>query len=270
MRRLPPLRTALAVLLALVAVAAAATGARGATPVAPTRPTPSFVERFSSPTWFQSWGRSSAPWHSEVLSEGGNRFLRVSIAKGAHDGTSFFKFTGDHDAVTLRYRVRFGAGFDPSTSRHDVKLPGFGAPSIDREGVCLAGCGGAAADGIRGYSARVDIQDTGTPGFYVYDVNPAVLAYGRGLRWNTGPVQAGRWYDVQVSIAMNTPGRSNGVLKATLDGVTVFERHDLLLRLTPVLHVGGAWFDFYYGGTGVAPADTAIDVDDVELYPGVL
>ncbi|MCU1484483.1 MAG: hypothetical protein JWN67_1229 [Actinomycetia bacterium] len=273
MMRIPPFRSALAGILAFAALATGAAVADGATPTppaTPVTPAPAFAESFTSPTWFQSWGRAGNPWHSTVATEGANRFLRVSIAKGAHDGTSFFKYTGEHDAVTLRYRIRFGAGWDPSKSSHNIKLPGFGAPLLDPQGVCLAGCGGAGADGVRGYSARVDVQDTGVPGFYVYDVNPILLAYGTGMRWSTPTFQPGRWYTVQVSIAMNTPGRSDGVLRASVDGRPVFARDDLLFRLTPLLHVGAAWFDFYYGGAGVAPNDTTIDVDDIALFAGVL
>jgi hypothetical protein len=273
MMRTPSIRTALAGVLALAVAATGAAVAQGATPTTPTAPVapaPAFTETFTSPTWFTSWGRASNPWHSRVVTEGTNKFLQVSIAKGAHDGTSFFKFTGDHDVVTLRYRIRFGAGWDPSKSSHNIKLPGFGNPLLDPRGVCLAGCGGAGSDGVRGYSARVDVQDTGVPGFYVYDVNPILLSYGKGVRWNTPAFQADRWYTVQVSIAMNTPSRADGVLKASVDGKTVFERTNVLFRLTPLMHVGAAWFDFYYGGAGVAPTDTTIDVDDIQLFAGVL
>lgn len=231
---------------------------------------PAYLETFSNPTWFTNWGRGSLPYRSTVATEGGNQFLRVSIPKGEHDGTSFFKRTGDFDAVTMRYRIRFGTGFDPARSAHNVKLPGFGNPVLGAGGVCLVACGGAAANGITGYSARSDVQDTGVPGSYVYDVSsPTPLPYGRGIRWDAKPFEPGRWHDVEVGIAMNTPGRANGVLRASIDGVEVFNRTDFKFRHVDSLHVGAAWFDFYYGGSGVAPTDITIDVDDIGLFIGI-
>lgn len=275
MKRPPALRSALVALATAgaVVVGAVTAGAATTTPTASatvSAPNPAFYETFSNPTWYRNWGLAGQPWHSAILAEGGNAFLRVGIRKGAHDGTSFFKSTGNYDAVTMRYRIRFSEGFDPSQASHNVKLPGFGSPLLGLGGTCLSSCGGAMLDKAQTYSARVDIQDTGVPGFYVYDANTLPLSYGRGIRWATTPFQTERWYDVEVAIAMNTIGRADGVLKATVNGQVVMDRRDVLFRLVPTMHVGSAWFDFYYGGSGVAPADTLIDVDDVQLFAGVL
>lgn len=270
-RRTSP-RVAFAAILALLMTAAGAFAAQAAPRSAGTATQtvyPAFYETFSNRSWYQNWGMVSAPWHTTAESDEGNPYLKVHIAKGDHDGTSFFKATSTLDAVTMRYRIRFH-GFDPSMSQHNVKLPGFGAPLLGPGGVCLAGCGGAAGDGLTAYSARADVQDTGVPGFYVYDAYTRPLAYGRGIRWNATPFRNDRWYDVEIAIAMNTPDVADGVLRAKVNGQTVFDRRDFLFRRTSTLHVGSAWFDFYYGGTGVAPADTSIDIDDVMLYVGVL
>ena len=69
---------------------------------------------------------------------------------------------------------------------------------------------------------------------------------------------------------MNRVGHNDGVLRAKINGVTVFDRHDLTFRLDANLHVKAAWFDIYYGGTGTAPVATDVDIDDVALYAGVL
>jgi hypothetical protein len=219
-------------------------------------------ESFSTTTWWAAHGLLARPWHTGVIvGPDGNPFLRTQIAAGTHDGTSFQLPTGLADHVRLTYRLRVDSAFDATQSSNNVKLPGFGSPSFDVAGICLAGCGGAGADGVTGYSARVDVANNNIPGFYVYDL-PA-QAYGRGVRWAAPRLAPGVWHTVKLEIAMNTPGVANGVLKATLDGVPVFTASAITFRTSPLLHVGSAWFDIYYGGSGVTPATTNVDLDDV-------
>jgi hypothetical protein len=244
--------------------AAPATTTTTAAPITPILDTVTNItsETFDSLTWWALHGLAARPWHTGVLAAAdGNRFLRTQIAQGTHDGTSFFLPTGTADHVRLTYRLRVDKAFDATTSANDVKLPGFGNPSMTLLGVCLSGCGGAGADGITGYSARVDVANTNIPGFYVYDL-PA-QAHGRGARWAAPRLSPDVWHTVQLEIAMNTPGVADGLLKATLDGQPVFSQTRLVFRTVPTLHVGNAWFDVYFGGSGVAPATTNIDIDDV-------
>ena len=222
------------------------------------------TEGFDTATWWQTWGLATPPWNTEVATDGGDAsFLRVHIAQGEHDGTSFVLTTGTTDHARLTYRLRVDSAFDPTKSDHNVKLPGFGKPVFAAGGTCLVACGGAPGNGVLGYSARVAVDDTGTPGFYVYDTD--VRRWGEGLPWSAGPLTPNVWHTVELEIAMNDPARADGILRATLDGVPVFATGDLRLRWSSALHVGGAWFDFYYGGDGVSPADTNIDIDDVTL-----
>lgn len=254
--------TKIRMLLLVLAIVAATAGA-GLAPAAQAAAPPR-TEGFDTATWWQRWGMATAPFNTEVVDDGaGGAFLRVHIAAGAHDGTSFLLPTGDADHVRLTYRLRVDDAFDPSQADHNVKLPGFGKPVFAATGQCLVACGGAPGDGVLGYSARTDVDDTGTPGFYVYDTT--LQRWGRGLRWATDALTPGVWHTVRLEIAMNDPARDDGTLLATLDGARVFAAHDLHLRSSSLLHVGGAWFDIYYGGTGVSPAATAVDVDDAVI-----
>jgi hypothetical protein len=257
------LLTAVAAVAALTLVPTMAARAETTTPpVTEAGATTITTETFSSQTWWAAHGLTSRPWHTGVFTgTDGNPFLRTLIAQGAHDGTSFQLKTGTADHVRLTYKLRLDSAFDPGPSKNDVKLPGFGSPSLTLAGVCLSGCGGAGADGVTGYSARVDVANTGIPGYYVYDL-PA-FAFGRGVRWAAPRLTPNVWHTVQLEIAMNTPGVADGVLKATLDGVPVYSASRVTFRTTPLLHVGSAWFDIYYGGTGVSPATTYVDLDDV-------
>jgi hypothetical protein len=246
------LRALVVLLAALVAVAGPAL-ASGSTR----------SETFDSETWWRDWGMPTPPMNSEVATDDDGSTLRVHIAESAHDGTSFLFPTGTVDHLRLTYRLRLAASFDPSASNHDVKLPGFGKPVFSAWGSCLVACGGAPGDGVLGYSARVDVDERGVPGFYVYDTSPS--RWGRRLPWLAGPLTTGAWHTIRLEITMNDPRGSDGALVADLDGVRVFEAHDLRFRSSSSLHAGGAWFDVYYGGTGVSPTDTHIDLDDVVL-----
>ena len=230
---------------------------------APTYPN-RFTETFSTSGWHTRMGLDTRPWHtSQVVAADGSAFLRVSFVKGTHNGSSWFFPTGDADAVHLSYKMRLSPNWDSSQSASNIKLPGFGTPLLDAAGVCLGGCGLVKGDGITSWSARGDMGQSGVPGYYVYD---AVTPYGVGYRWsNQGAYQNTRWYTVDLYLTMNTPLAKDGTLTAYVDGRKVWEKTDFLFRLVDSLHAGNVWFDFYYGGSGVAPADMWIDIDDIVI-----
>jgi hypothetical protein len=189
----------------------------------------------------------------------------VRLLGGAHDGTSFRIPMANAEQAHLRFRIRYSQEFDPSDANTNVKMPGFGQPLFDAAGICLGGCGLAPSDGITSYSARSDIRQDGIPGWYVYDLDSILLGYGRGERWTAPAYAKGRWYTVDQYIRMNTPGVKDGGLSVYIDGERVFERNTYRFRSVPTLKVGSAWFDFYYGGSGVAPVTMYVDVDDMLL-----
>jgi hypothetical protein len=255
------------------ASSAASTAAPAASPSAVPAPSApryarSATEGFA-PGWFRTWGFAQ-PRHTGVVAEAdGNTFLRSTIVAGTHDGTSFRLPMPEADVAHLRYRVRYGSAFSPTGSATNVKMPGFGSPSLDVAGVCLSGCGLAVADGITAYSARSDIRQDGVPGWYVYDVESANSAtFGRGERWTFPGFANDRWYTVDQYIRMNTPGQKDGSLRTLIDGQPVFERTSYDFRTVPTLRVGSAWFDVYFGGSGLAPVDMDVDFDDVLLEWG--
>jgi hypothetical protein len=223
------------------------------------------VETFDdAATWWNDWGLPKLPGNTAVDVSTPNNFLSVVWWDGGHDGASWFLKTGTSDAAHLQYKMRLSANFDASVSASDVKLVGFGNPVLAADGSCVVACGGNAADGVTGYSARSDINDSGVPGHYVYDADMANSAgYGIGMSWGGAPLENSVWYVVDQYIRMNTPGVHDGVLSASINGVKVFERTDLMFRTVDTLHVGNVWFNFYYGGSGVAPRTMWVDLDDV-------
>ena len=224
-----------------------------------------FTDAFSSSTWYTAWG-TTRPWHTSVVTSGTDSFLRVAFLGGTHDGSSWFFKTGDADHAHLRYRLRLSPNWDSSQANSNIKLPGFGSPVTDTLNVCLVACGGAPGDGVTGWSARGQLNEAGIPGNYVYDGDMLSknLTYGSGYTWYAaGPLAVDRWYTIDLYVDMNTPGQHDGHLTAYVDGAKVWEKADFSFRLVDTLHVGSAWFDFYYGGSGVAPQTMWMDIDDV-------
>ena len=64
---------------------------------------------------------------------------------------------------------------------------------------------------------------------------------------------------------MNSPGRNDGVLKAWIDGVLVFERSDLRFRDVPELKIESLWMNVWYGGTDPAPQDMTLYIDNLVI-----
>jgi hypothetical protein len=241
-------------------------------------------DSFESQSWYSGWGLGSSPKNVAVTSDGsalqGESFLRVSVPAGEHYGTSFgygFGAMGleEPDEVYFRYAVRFG----PTWTTQDGgggKLPGFGG-TYD-----TAGWGGRPSDGTNGWSARglfgqpeseSSRSDGATRvGFYSYHAD-MTGTWGSNWYWSGGPLDGGvmqrnQWYRVEMYVKNNTPGVNDGVLRGWVDGHPVFEKTDVRFRDVERLHVEKVWFDIYYGGSWVAPADMYIDFDDVAIAVG--
>lgn len=243
-----------------------------------------FEDDFESASWYRGWGRGSSPDNTAIISDGtalrGDSFLRVSVPEGEHYGTSFGydfgRMAGEEpDEVYFRYAVRFGPTWT-TEGGGGGKLPGFGGTHD------TAGWGGRPADGTNGWSARglfwqpesgASRSDGGTRvGFYAYHAD-MTGTWGSNWYWSGGPLDGGamrrnRWYRVEMYIRNNTPGVNDGALRAWVDGSVVFEKTDIRFRDVERLHVEKVWFDIYYGGDWVPPADMRVDFDDVSIALG--
>ena len=60
---------------------------------------------------------------------------------------------------------------------------------------------------------------------------------------------------------MNTPGRTDGVLRAWV----VFEKTDVRMRDVDRLKIKTVWVNVYYGGTWTADDDHHLFIDDVAI-----
>jgi hypothetical protein len=237
-------------------------------------------DSFEADDWYLGWNLSSVPMNTSIIQDGtakvGNGFLRMSIAEGAHYGSSFgytFADAGldEPDEVYFRYAIRLGPTWTTENGGGG-KLPGFGGT------YGVAGWGGKPSDGSNGWSARglfwppSQGQADGDTriGYYCYHADMSGT-YGDNWYWSggnigdEGVIKRNIWYQIEVYVKNNTPGVNDGILRAWVDGDQVFEKTDIRFRDITDLHVEKVWFDFYYGGTWTAPADMYLDFDDVVI-----
>ena len=172
------------------------------------------------------------------------------------------------DELYFRYYLRIAR--DWLKNPDSGKLPGFGGT------YGKAGWGGRGWDGQQGWSAR---------GSYVKPVQPGHPAHGRlmlasyvyhsqsagdyGDIWawpgSSGAafIEPDKWVCVEQFVRLNTPGQSDGILRAWVDGRPVFERRGLRLRDRAHIRVESVWMDVYAGGRAPAVTDMTLYIDRV-------
>ncbi len=196
--------------------------------------------------------------------------LGVTIPKGAHYGADLrldLSSVVGHEPEQLffRYYLRFDPDWAPRASG---KLPGF-------SGVYgRAGKGGhRSSPASPGWSARMQFfgarpEDTRARlGFYVYHLGQE-RRYGDGMMWNeAGKLQLDEWYCVEGEVRLNTPGLSDGALRAWVDGTPAFDSAGIQFRRSdePGIRIESFWFNVYYGGKAVASSSLGLTVDGLAV-----
>lgn len=200
------------------------------------------------------------------------RALKVTIRQGGNQGLNrHLKFGdrtgGEPEEAYLRYYLRLGESWNPS--REGGKLPGLSG-TYER-----GGWGARRSNGTNGWSARGGFfvqPKVSSPyaqyrgiGSYVYHAGMRDQ-YGDVWGWGQGPtglLEKNRWYCVEQRVKLNTPGQSDGVLQAWIDGKLVFSREDIAYRSVPELRIESAWLNVYHGGTAPAPQDLTLYIDNL-------
>jgi hypothetical protein len=239
-----------------------------------------YAEHFGSDNWWTHWQAwdgtplTAVPWHTDRVTDlqTHNTFLRVSIVGGTHEGSSFHMSTGTADEVWLTYRVRFGPTFSPVGTA--IKNSGGFGKIARGDGACLYACGGHPSNGENGYSVRVTSKaPLNSQNFYVYDADmqpgpdgSGDESYGTDEAWDA-QLGNGAWHTVREHIRMNTPGQTDGVLDAWVDGTKVCCGAKLWkFRNVDSMHVTTVWMNWHYGGDPVAPpGGMYADIDDITI-----
>ena len=199
--------------------------------------------------------------------------IKVSIPAGSHYGSVLhwqFKDQGitEPDELYYRYYLRIPDGV---TTADRGKLPG---PAGLYSGSARNNI--KPTDSSPGWSARMFFSPTSDDrgndytqlGFYVYHRNQAADNGDLDL-WDTqtGTLRHGAWYCVEGHVAMNTPGKADGLLEGWVDEQLAFYQDNFKFRGTndTGINVKSFWFDTYYGGTETAPASLSFDFDSLAL-----
>jgi hypothetical protein len=202
---------------------------------------------------------------------GGTRAVRVDYPAGSAsarsanlDGSSYGGAQaylllpyGPVDAATLSYCVRFPAGFDFVKGG---KLPGLFGGTVTS--------GRHIPDGTDGWSTRYMWRRGGAGEVYAY--LPSSVAHGTSLGRGTWSVATGRWECLTQTVALNTPGRSDGSITVRVDGKQVFSATGLVFRTTPALRIDGVFFSTFFGGgdpSWASPRDQQADFARVSVTP---
>src|SRR5690606_27041684 len=130
-------------------------------------------------------------------------------------------FGRSYQELWLRYRVRFGNGFDPVRGG---KLPGL----IGGE----ANTGGRPSTGTDGWSARMMWRRDLDVVQYVYHADQPTQ-YGEDFPWNIGGQRRfvpGTWHTIEHRVVMNTPGENDGIIQGWLDGELALDVRTLRFR----------------------------------------
>jgi hypothetical protein len=164
------------------------------------------------------------------------------------------------DNACIRYRIRFGTGFDWSKGG---KLPGLSGVA---PGVSPTLPAGGGNPGDKGWSGRLMWGSSGSMKSYMYYPTQP-YHYGQGFGWSRR-VDDGRWHVLRQCYRMNTVGKKNGVLRAWLDGVRVLNRTDFVYRLKNTVHISHMMWSIFRGGSTMDWAgqrDSHIDFDRVRI-----
>ncbi|HTR59127.1 MAG TPA: hypothetical protein VMM27_13200 [Casimicrobiaceae bacterium] len=200
--------------------------------------------------------------------------LRVNLAKGDNFGLDFHyafadKVGSEPEEVYFRYYLRFGDDWRPDLD--GGKLPGISG-TYNR-----AGWGLRQSDGTNGWSMRGSFArwtERANPlygltaiGTYAYHADMKDYN-GEPWNWDGGGrslLARNRWYCIEQYAKVNTPGRSDGVLRAWIDGVLVYERTNIRMRTIPTLKIEMVWMNVYHGGTEPSPRDQHLYIDNVVI-----
>ena len=240
-----------------------------------------FATGFEKKKWLKEW--SSALYNYDTIdydternfSPLSGRALRFWLVKGSHYGSGLkYKFQEkigyEPEKIFFRYYLRLANNWNQAIS--GGKLPGF-AGTYDK-----AGWGGRKPNGFDGWSARgtflPTIQEKSNPlvgrtpiGTYCYNASQPTK-YGEIWIWNQGkhgfPVPD-KWYCIEQYLELNTPGEKNGIIMAWIDGYQVFEKTDILFRLSENLKIEHVLPNLYHGGKAVSPHDQHIYIDNVVI-----
>jgi len=211
----------------------------------------------AAPAWDDGLGEGRAT----IEAEADNRFLRVTFPADvfgpANGGVQFIVTLAEsHEELFFAYRVRFQAGFG---FNRGGKLPGL--------------VGGTSPTGCQpeetGFSARNMWRMGGAIVQYVYwPDQPNTCGDDLDYEADGEPLSftPGTWQTVEHRIKMNTPGQSDGVMQAWIDGQLYLDDSARQWRKVESFAIDALYFSTFFGGSTqdwASPMQQSVDFDDL-------
>jgi hypothetical protein len=222
--------------------------------------------------------------------------LEHDVTAGNPDGTIASTETELYARYYAYLEDDWGSHIDPN------KMPGwdgrFGEWKSTGYWYPLSGNGGGKASALKVFDASTGkwtyrgssmrghggtVTNDGNPydslfwiGGYIYHLDQP-SDYGEIVRWSGGTVlERGKWYSIEHYLKMNsieapfdTVGNgaavADGVYKAWVDGVQVYERSDFRWRRHPEMGLQGFWLNWYHGGKQASPKDMHFRMNHVVI-----
>ena len=196
---------------------------------------------------------------SIVATDPGSRALAVTFPAHTYgpekNGAVWrLNFDESYAAVEVRFDVMFKKGFGFARGG---KLPGFFGGK--------GNTGGDKPTGKDGFSARMMWREDGRAVQYLYYPDQPDK-YGHQIPWTdqtTGKqikFEPGQWHTVVHQLAINTPEKNDGVLRAFFDGKVVLDIDDLRFRDTNDFAIDGFLLSTFFGGGDASWQTTAQEI----------
>lgn len=193
-----------------------------------------------------------------------DNMLKVTLQQGVlKEGLqSYISLGQDYEALSFRFDIRFGEGFDWA---HGGKMPGLSGVGGDnnatgqREPLALE-------DGYDGFSLRSMYREDGRPVQYRYDLEQSEQDDAYQLGDNTYSFETGVTYTLEQWVILNTSGEQNGIVLTWIDGQLVAARNDYLLRSSDEYGINKVLIDIWAGGSTDAfrpSQDSYVFIDDL-------
>lgn len=196
--------------------------------------------------------------------------MRAGVPEGAHYGIELdYNFEGVEE-VHMKWEQYIPSNWTTATGTH-MKFPGIG--NRDKHG-----WGGRRTDGTGGWSVRTGVRDrpayndSVSVEFYVYHMY--MQDYGTVYKWeadeNGAVIHREEWTEIENYVKVNTPGKSDGIIRGWVNGELAFEKEDLRFRAEGYdqYDIQEIMWHVYHGGSPASPVDQHIYFRNLEIWFG--